>query len=244
MNSWLVAALIFISPVIAFSETRMGSLENGFCDETTVKGCDHSQITVSVLDKEQVKSLFKELQTLPHMAKEYQMDGCYARAMRMGKFAESKGIIVAKIFIQGVLRPIPSAPRKPLLDSVYKTDFDPAWGYHVAPVVLVEGKSGIEPMVLDPIAFDRPLSLAEFKQHMLGAGTPAARITDSYFGSRFQYYARNQEPMATSAWRESELEDADRTLRQFENFVQSNDVIFRYQQSHPQPTTRAAEAVQ
>lgn len=201
----------------------MASLRSNFCDDEVVTRCRKSEFKLSVLKRQEAEKLFSEFGSMKGLAKDYPLDGCYARALKQAKLAESKGIIVGKIFILGVLRPQGKAPRVNPLSLVKGHKYDMFWGWHVAPVILVENKQGkVEPMVMDPLVADRPLSVPEMKKRLMSEGMPKSRITEVYFGNRYQYQPKHSKSLAGTSWSDEDEKDADETLQKYEGFMAAN----------------------
>ncbi|KYG69150.1 hypothetical protein AZI87_07995 [Bdellovibrio bacteriovorus] len=132
-------------------------------------------IPVSVLTEDEAKKIFSEFSKDERYAFGATQNGCYARAHIFAQQMEKKGIRVAKMFLEGELI-IPEEKRQ------YPENY--MWNYHVAPVVAVQTKKGIELHVLDPALYDKPVPVKQWTDKLLT--TPQAKkealayITDRF----------------------------------------------------------------
>ncbi len=107
----------------------------------------------ATISEKKANELFEKAKKMKGMAWDYAEDGCYARAELMVDMFEKEGVSADKAWASGKL----SVPSRS----------DLTWGYHVAPVVYVEGKNGaVEKMVIDPAISDKPLTTKEWLNKM------------------------------------------------------------------------------
>jgi hypothetical protein len=130
---------------------------------------------VSILSLKDATKLFQDLASDSNVPFRFPEDGCYARAHYMARKMERKKIISAKVFIHGKYLHVNSS------SSPSKEVF---WGYHVAPVIKVRVGEKIEPMVIDPSLFDRPVPVKEWEKIQT---RPPGRFSTAYYTRRFQY---------------------------------------------------------
>ncbi len=88
------------------------------------------------------------------IAWDYTIDGCYARAHIMARLFEDQGVHVDKAWLRGSLQ-IPGQAK------------GMNWGYHVAPLVYVEGANGeVQEMIIDPSISQKPITPKEWASIM------------------------------------------------------------------------------
>ncbi|MEK2643871.1 protein-glutamine glutaminase family protein [Bdellovibrio sp. BCCA] len=115
-------------------------------------------IPVSVVKEEELNKIFSEISKDPKYAFDVVENGCWARAHIMARELEKRGIRVAKIFAEGAL----AVETKKALNGE-----GVMWTYHVAPVIAVETKNGVELRVIDPAMFDRAVPVKTWTDRML-----------------------------------------------------------------------------
>lgn len=117
-------------------------------------------IPVSVVQEEELNQIFSEVSKDPKYAFDVVENGCWARAHIMAREFEKRGIRVGKIFAEGTL----AVETKKALNGE-----GVMWTYHVAPVIAVQTKKGVELRVFDPAMFDRPVPVKTWTDKMLPA---------------------------------------------------------------------------
>ncbi|MGE5086746.1 MAG: protein-glutamine glutaminase family protein [Bacillota bacterium] len=115
-------------------------------------------IPISVVKEEELNKIFSDLAKDPQYAFDAVENGCWARAHIMARELEKRGIRVGKIFAEGVL----TVQTPKALDGV-----GVVWSYHVAPIIAVETKSGVELRVIDPALFDHAVPVKTWTDKML-----------------------------------------------------------------------------
>jgi hypothetical protein len=131
-----------------------------------------TKISLSVLTLVEANALFNELASNPEIPFEYPLDGCYARAHKMSMIMEKKGITSGKAWVTG--------------DLFVDTSMGPVeWGYHVAPLVLVQGKKGAVPYVFDPSLSKTPIPFNKWKKKILTK--KGSKLDDEYYTNRFAF---------------------------------------------------------
>jgi hypothetical protein len=109
--------------------------------KTTLYSKDNNQkIDLSVLSEEEANNAFNELAARDDIPYGYPMDGCYARAHKIVRILEDQGIIAGKAFLEGEL----------YIDTKFG---EVAWGYHVAPVIMVKKGNIVSPMFSTLLSF-------------------------------------------------------------------------------------------
>ncbi|WII70769.1 protein-glutamine glutaminase family protein [Bdellovibrio sp. 22V] len=115
-------------------------------------------IPISVVKEEELNKIFADFAKDPKYAFDVPDDGCWARAHIMARELEKKGIRVGKMFIEGTL--IVETKNARNGENV-------VWSYHVAPMVAVETKTGVEMRILDPAMFNKPVPVKTWTDKML-----------------------------------------------------------------------------
>ncbi len=142
-----------------------------------IKNTAVGEIPVSVLEENQIQQLFKELSQDPQYSFKSPEEGCWARAQIMAQELEKKGLRVGKMFVEADL----NVDTKEALNGK-----NVHWSYHVAPVVAVNGKNGIEMRVLDPSLFTEPVSNKVWVDKLL-LHTKAKNRAEIYVTDRFVF---------------------------------------------------------
>ncbi|MDD4974156.1 MAG: protein-glutamine glutaminase family protein [Bacteriovorax sp.] len=133
---------------------------------------NNQKIDLSVLSEVEANNTFSELAARQDIPYGYAMDGCYARAHKMVRILEDKGIIAGKAFLEG--------------DLYVDTKFgEVGWGYNVAPVIMVKKDNTIAPYVFDPSLFSKPVPFDEWKAKITSKSK--SKLTREYFTNRFAY---------------------------------------------------------
>jgi hypothetical protein len=131
-----------------------------------------TKLSLTVLTQKEAAALFQEFASNPEIPFGYPLDGCYARAHKMVMLMEKKGIISGKAWVTG--------------DILVDTSMGVAeWGYHVAPVVLVQEKNGPAPYVIDPSLSNSIIPFSEWKAKMLTK--KGSEVEDEYYTNRFAF---------------------------------------------------------
>ena len=226
-------------------ETR--TVSNGFCTALIEnQHClrDRTNVDVSVIDEDKAADLFRSFKSNVDYAWGYRPNGCFARATKMAREAETQGITFAKVYAEGRLRVLPPGPLAPA---------EQRWQWHVAPVVYVksvrDGKEAVELKVIDPAIFNHPVSVNEWKEQLRSADDmnrelsnvrQVLRVSNAenklsyskpltadyskfmkpevqelYFGSRYQYMNRRGDQDDVTAWQPNDLRAADQTLKAY-----------------------------
>ncbi len=183
----------------------------------------------SRISEKEANELFQIFSADSSMNFQAPFDGCYARATQMARSAESRGIIMGKVFSVGRLQTLIRYLNKNRLIR---------WSWHVAPVVKVIDSSGGEVMmVFDPSLFDKPVTVSMWNEKMLLPAPPelvefeedlrSPNIELTFFTRRFQ-----QKPGLSKSlnWSEEDLQETLSTLqfwRQLDQPVLSPEAPFR-----------------
>lgn len=165
------------------------------------------EIDISVISTEQARNLFQKFAANKKIPFKYAPDGCYARATEMSLMAEKKGVVSGRVYAEGLLQAkLDDNPNFPTVN----------WGWHVAPVIFVEGKDGEKQlMVFDPSLFTRPATVDEWKNKMLDTSNGfKPKITELYFGNRFQYVTNDFDPYLKT-WQQPLLDSRKTTLKEY-----------------------------
>lgn len=119
-------------------------------------------IPVSVVKEDELNRIFAEIAKDKKYAFDIPEGGCWARAHIMARELEKRGIRVGKMFAEGELY----VETKKALDGK-----GVLWSYHVAPIVAVETKKGVELRILDPSLFGNPVPVKTWTDKMMRTKT-------------------------------------------------------------------------
>jgi len=199
------ALILLISISISSFANEFAEIESGFKRFGQQPGEAQSTIQVSIIDYKQAEALFKEFATNnQEISFNYTVGGCMGRAHKMAFVAESKGIIMAKVFTEGRLQ-------------TGLRDFENRlirWGRHVAPIVFVKSDEKQKPelMVFDPAIAKKPVPVKEWENSMLDTTDGFdSLITTTYFGARFQYTTRLYDSVRTE-WQQIDFKSMEASL--------------------------------
>jgi hypothetical protein len=112
-----------------------------------------------VIDADRAVAIFAEFAAAEDLALRFPADGCYARTQVMVGRLLDKGQAPSKIWAF-------AAGLSDLLwtETPHHPDGKVHWGYHVAPILRVRGPDGgTEELVFDPLLFDRPVPVEEWR---------------------------------------------------------------------------------
>ena len=164
-------------------------------------------IELSVLSEKEAATAFNFLQAQADIPFGFPMDGCYARAHKMSRLLEDKGIISGKAFIEGQLH----------VDS---KDFgEITWSYHVAPVIMVKpaGQKIAVPYVIDPSLFTKPVPYATWKAIMTKSQNSS--VEHEYFTNRFAYDP-NDRTADYKTYTDESVSDMNDTNKRFKDMLE------------------------
>jgi len=168
---------------------------------STLLDINNEKLELTVLTQEEADAFVKEFLADTSIPFDYALDGCFARAHKMAKLLEDKGILTGKAFLLGRL--------------FAKTKYGPvSWRYHVAPVVLVKINNEIKPFILDPALFETAAPYEEWKNLVSGVMPNGRRMGPppmEYFTNRFIYDPTNPREKRIEFY-PGDLSDADATL--------------------------------
>ncbi|HZU35360.1 MAG TPA: protein-glutamine glutaminase family protein [Gemmataceae bacterium] len=118
-----------------------------------------SHSTPAAIDPDQAAALFAEFGAAEELALGFPADGCYARTHLMVQRLLQRGLTPWKAWAFAA-----SAADLLWTEAPDHPDGRVHWGYHVAPVLLVREPDGvIQEMVFDPLLFDRPVLVEEWR---------------------------------------------------------------------------------
>ena len=122
---------------------------NLFTSSETLKYKVYGNINLSVISKMTLRNIFDVLKGFDDelVFSEYG-NGCESRAHEIARMLDEICIESAKVFVES--------------DKIQLTGKTWWWGYHVAPIVLVNEGQKINPYVLDPSLFGEPVSLTKW----------------------------------------------------------------------------------
>lgn len=111
------------------------------------------------IEPDQAAAVFAEFAAAEELALRFPADGCYARTHLMVQRLLGQGLAPSKVWAFAA-----SAADLLWTETLHHPSGRVQWGYHVAPVLIVRGPDGTSrEMVLDPLLFDRPVSLEEWR---------------------------------------------------------------------------------
>lgn len=110
------------------------------------------------IEPEEAAAILADFAAAEDLALRFPADGCYARTHLMVRRLLDRGLVPSKVWAF-------AAGSADLLwtETSDHPDGRVQWQYHVAPVVLVRGPGGAQEMVMDPILFNRPVAIDEWR---------------------------------------------------------------------------------
>lgn len=166
---------------------------------TLISKDNNQKIDLTILSEDEVNNTFTEIAARDDIPFAYPMDGCYARAHKIVRILEDKGIIAGKAFLEGEL----------FIDTKYG---EVGWGYHVAPVVLVKKGNAILPYVIDPSLFSKAVPYEEWKAKITSKSK--SKLAREYFTNRFAYDPGDR-VLSLKAYEDENIDDMESTNRNF-----------------------------
>lgn len=148
------------------------SISSAFESASFHSTSNNKNIELSVFDEDYAKVVYNQIINDEKNAFNYPIDGCYARAHQMSMLMDKLNIISGKIFIEG----------KFLVETKMR---EVNWSYHVASLVAIKINNSIDLYVIDPILFNKPISIASWKDYL--TQNSKSKITDLYLTKRFNY---------------------------------------------------------
>jgi hypothetical protein len=104
-------------------------------------------------------AIFAEFTAAEELALRFPADGCYARTHLMVRRLLDRGLAQSKVWAFAARATDPLWEETP-----GHTDGRVEWRYHVAPILVVRGPgSDTREVVLDPLLFDRPVPVEEWR---------------------------------------------------------------------------------
>jgi hypothetical protein len=111
------------------------------------------------IDLEQAAAIFAEFAAAEELALAFPADGCYARTQLMVRWLLDRSLAPSKMWAFAA-----SAADLLWTEAPDYPDGRVQWGYHVAPALSVRTPVGdTREMVLDPLLFDRPVAVEEWR---------------------------------------------------------------------------------
>jgi len=162
---------------------------------------NHQTIEMSVLSEEELINYFNEMAATKDIPFDYSADGCYARAHKMSRMLERRGVITGKAFVEGNLN-----VESPLMGRI-------SWWYHVAPVVLVKKDGKEVPYVIDPSLFNKPIPFDEWRDFMTDG--KKSNVQDEYFTNRFSFTPSDKYPPPKTNYNWTDIQNTQRTITSY-----------------------------
>ncbi len=111
------------------------------------------------IEPDQAAAILAEFAAADDLALGFPADGCYARTHLMVQRLLDRGLAPSKAWAFAA-----SATDLLWMETPDHPDGRVQWGYHVAPVLVVRGPDGDRrERVLDPLLFDRPVPIEEWR---------------------------------------------------------------------------------
>jgi hypothetical protein len=173
---------------------------------TLISKDNNQKIDLTVLSEDEANSTFSEIAARDDIPFAYPMDGCYARAHKIVRILEDKGIIAGKAFLEGEL----------YIDTKYG---EVGWGYHVAPVIFVKKGNTIVPYVIDPSLFLKAVPYEEWKAKITAKSK--SKLTREYFTNRFAYDPTDRNS-SLKAYVDENVDDMESTNRNYTRVLAMN----------------------
>lgn len=163
--------------------------------QTSLKDNNGRRFAVSVVTFEHALRIFQSLEHGTWRTAESLFDGCYARAESMAYRLEKRGIVVGKVMAMGQFQ---------ILSDVLKRG-TVTWGFHVAPIIVVDegGQRGV--WVLDPALFAEPVPLESWLALLVQ--NPRAKLNEVFLTNRFVFHPSHRFKNVTN-WRVADLRTA------------------------------------
>ena len=168
--------------------------------QTSLRDASSRRFAVSVVSFDLALRIFSDLERMAARTGGSLVDGCYARAQEMAYALEKRGIIVGKIMVRGRFRV--------LTDRVKKGSVD--WGFHVAPVIVIDDGEKRGVWVLDPSLFSEPVPIEGWLALLMQ--NPRAKLDDVFLTNRFVFHPNHKARRITN-WREIDLKTAKAIIR-------------------------------
>ncbi len=168
---------------------------------------------IAVVSEEYAQELFQEMAKRKDIPFKYPEDGCYARAHKMSILLDKKGVIVAKVFVEGDLKVITSNSPKGFVE----------WWYHVAPIIKVKKDNKEKIYVIDPSLFDHAVPLEQWVK--IQTSEDGTRKDDLYFTSRYRYSPSPYQSMyPAKKFSEDSKHDMEITLEQYTAVLRAREL--------------------
>ena len=112
------------------------------------------------IEPERAAAIFAAFAAAEDLVLRFPADGCYARTHVMVQWLLGQGLTPSKEWAFAA-----SATDLLWTETPHHPTGRVQWGYHVAPALAVRGPDGVsQEMVFDPLLFDRPVSVEEWRK--------------------------------------------------------------------------------
>lgn len=219
-------------------ETKNGQTPRVPYPSVNIANTAAGTIPISVVKEEELNKIFSDFAKDPKYAFDVVENGCWARAHIMARELEKRGIRVGKIFAEGVL----SVQTPKALDGI-----GVAWSYHVAPVIAVETKNGVELRVIDPALFNQAVPVKTWTDKMLPNQAFKERVK-LYMTDRFVLNPLREESLKSikedpsrGRWSMAETSMAEIELEMRRRELGDRDIEKEYIKKMRQQPTEAAQ---
>lgn len=163
--------------------------------QTSLKDANGHRFAVSVVSFDLALQIFTDLQRMMVRDGGPASDGCYARAQKMAFTLEGRGVVVGKIMARG---------RFKVLNENFKNGFV-NWGFHVAPVIVIDDGLGRSVWVLDPLLFSEPVPIESWLA--LLTENSRSRLAEVFVTNRFVFHPNHKDQRIRN-WRPVDMKSA------------------------------------
>ncbi len=169
--------------------------------KTSIKDLRGKRFAISVVNYEYALKIFHYMTAQEQIPFGFPQDGCFARAHEMSYLLEKQGIITGKVMATGVFRIQSDKTEKGAV----------TWGFHVAPVIVVDDGTGRSVWVIDPSLFTEPVPLESWLAIL--TSHPKASLKNAYLTTRYVYHpSRKNKGIRT--WDPEDREAAKKLMRE------------------------------
>ena len=181
--------------------TQSASMPSKPLGQITLKDFNGRKFAVSVTSFEFALKIFQFLDGKRRHGEWPRFEGCYAQAEQSAFLLEKRGVLVGKIMATGSFQ---------ILSEDLKGG-SVVWGFHVAPIVVVDEGEKRGVWVLDPALFSEPVPVETWLALLVQ--NPRAKLEEVFFTNRFVFHPRNKK-LRLGTWRTVDLKLARSILDQ------------------------------
>ena len=175
--------------------------------QASLKDVHGKNIPVTVMNDEFALKMFQEMTVQKKIPFGFPEDGCYARAHEMAVQLEKKKIYTAKVFATGKFR----------VDAQKAARGSVTWGFHVAPVIIVDDGKSRRLWVIDPSLFYEPTSLETWLETL--TSHEKSELKSVFLTSRFIFHPSHRDKQLTTF----DPDDLLTTKRIMDRYLKTDD---------------------